>query len=517
MLAKIKKPNIKHRTFKAVLYTYGENQDFWLPNNAVESVGEDFFIVKEFAIKGKGIDYEKIELKDEINVDVKPLKHLLVQNSNGYFPKALLQHQQKAFDFAKELKSVALFMEMGTGKSKLYIDLADYHYKNQEIDKVFFFAPPTTLDNFRNELNTWRSTDLNWDIKSIHFLSNDVLTHEELRKFIAGIDKKTLIIIDESHRIKSVDSKMSVASQIIGKKTDYKIIGTGTSAPNYAIDLVGQFMFLVPSLFPQSKSALKKILKVNKFGKIEGVKDNIGFLSSIYPYCFYLTKKEAIELPALHLKSISVNSNQEFKDFYSKNLSEAKTAFMSSSGTVLGFLQNLRKLATGRNKENEVEVLNPKIECLKEVLLDIPTDKKIIIWHNFHNEIEDIAKAIAGRSFDLLNGEMNEKQKIKAIDDFKNKDLDVLIATQPVGGVGLNFTEAEVNIYFSNSFNLIDRLQSMARSHRIGQEKQVTIYDLTLKGTIDERIMSSLERKEDFFTQVVEASKKNKEEVLNYV
>jgi SNF2 family DNA or RNA helicase len=179
----------------------------------------------------------------------------------------------------------------------------------------------------------------------------------------------------------------------------------------------------------------------------------------------------------------------------------------------MGYLQNLRKLATGRDLDGNIVIENPKIQILKELLEDIPDNQKVIIWHNLYIELEDILKAIKD-NFVLLNGEQNNKEKAEAIYNFKHGDNKYLIATQSTGGVGLNFTEATINIYFSNSFNLIDRLQSESRSHRIGQQEQLIIYDIINLGSIDTKILKSLERKEDFLQQLQDLYKQKKEEVI---
>jgi SNF2 family DNA or RNA helicase len=509
---------VKHRTEKAVLYAYDNGVEQWFPySTIIKPMGENQILVQENFLKKNKLPYEKVLLKDLMD-KVPPLNKYLIQSGNGYFPEKLLEHQKRAFEFAKCLKSVALFMEMGTGKSKLYIDLADYHFENGSIKEVVFFAPPTTLHNFNMELLKWRKSNVSWSIFSIHNLSKDFLTDAKIREFVASIKPTTMVIIDESHRIKNIESLMSQTASMVGKKTDYKIIGTGTSAPNYALDLVGQFMFLTPEIFPQSKSGLKKLFKRNDIGVSTDVKDPFKILNDTQPYIFSLAKKDAIELPSLVLKLVNVNQTPEFKAHYTALAKDASTSFMGSTGTVMGFLQNLRKIATGRNIEDEIICENPKVQALKEVLKDMPRGKKVIIWHNFHAELDDMKGVLKDYKHDFLNGKMNEKTKIKAIKEFKEGETEILVATQAVGGVGLNFTEAEYNIYFSNSFNLIDRLQSMARSHRIGQDKQVIIYDIVLSNTIDDKIMYCLENKEDFLNELMQAMKQHgKEEVLKIV
>jgi hypothetical protein len=216
-------------------------------------------------------------------------------------------------------------------------------------------------------------------------------------------------------------------------------------------------------------------------------------------------------MPPVDMRRLS--TIHELQDFIDEINKVNNTQFLDEKGSLMGYLQNLRKLATGRDLDNNIVIENPKIQILKELLEDIPDNQKVIIWHNLYIELEDILKAIKD-NFVLLNGEQNNKEKAEAIYNFKHGDKKYLIATQSTGGVGLNFTEATINIYFSNSFNLIDRLQSESRSHRIGQKEQLIIYDIVNLGSIDTKILKSLERKEDFLQQLQDLYKQKKEEVI---
>ena len=83
-----------------------------------------------------------------------------------------------------------------------------------------------------------------------------------------------------------------------------------------------------------------------------------------------------------------------------------------------------------------------------------------------------------------------------AIDRFqKDPAIRYFIGTPQAGGTGITLTAAEYVIYYSNSFDLEQRLQSEDRAHRISQTKNVTYIDLIAENTIDEFIVSALDKK----------------------
>jgi len=452
-----------------------------------------------------------IQLSWILNVNRKPLIELMNEKTSNYFPKKAMKHQEECFKWAIDKKCVALFNDMGTGKSKLYIDIANYHYFCGNIKNVVFFAPPTTLPNFKYELELWNKTDLKWDLLSIHQLSIDFYHKEKMDKLLSIINQETMIIIDESHKIKNIDSLMGKTAKVLGSKTNYKIIGTGTPAPNSGMDLLGQFRFLTPQEYNQSHNSLK----LECFNILDNkTKTNLNLINKTHTYTWHIAKKDCLDLPN-KIYSNRWSKNEEFNLFLEREKKNVSESFIEHS-SLMGFLQNLRKVATGRNLDNEIIVKNPKIELLKELLESI-NHQKIIIWHNLYIELEDILQVIKG-DYKLLNGSQNEQEKADAIQSFKYEDTKYLIATQSTGGVGLNFTEATCNIYFSNSFNLIDRLQSESRSHRIGQKEELYIYDLINTKSIDEKINASLARKEDFMIEIQELYKsKNKKDFIKNV
>jgi hypothetical protein len=141
MYAKVLLDNNYTSIFTDQAFTISNNgKVHWLPKSCVQEIGYNYLIIKEFFAKQKDMSYEKINLSSLIKKNLKPLKHLINENIIDYYPKELMEHQTKCFNFAKKLKSVALFLEMGLGKSKLYIDLAEYHYKAGNINNVIFFG-----------------------------------------------------------------------------------------------------------------------------------------------------------------------------------------------------------------------------------------------------------------------------------------------------------------------------------------------------------------------------------------
>jgi SNF2 family DNA or RNA helicase len=102
-------------------------------------------------------------------------------------------------------------------------------------------------------------------------------------------------------------------------------------------------------------------------------------------------------------------------------------------------------------------------------------------------------------------GDTDSDIRQKIVLDFQDpeSELRFFVGNPRTGGYGLTLTEANVVVYFSNSFDLEVRLQSEDRAHRIGQTKKVTYIDLMSPNTVDEKIVQALRSKIDIANQVM--------------
>merc|ERR1711865_647351 len=100
-------------------------------------------------------------------------------------------------------------------------------------------------------------------------------------------------------------------------------------------------------------------------------------------------------------------------------------------------------------------------------------------------------------SFFRLDGSSNLADRRDMVQDFRERD-DVfcfLLSTR-AGGLGINLTAADTVIFYDNDWNPTQDAQAMDRAHRIGQTKQVTVYRLVTKGTVEERILRRAKQKD---------------------
>ena len=86
---------------------------------------------------------------------------------------------------------------------------------------------------------------------------------------------------------------------------------------------------------------------------------------------------------------------------------------------------------------------------------------------------------------------------------FQKDDVGVFLISLKAGGTGLNLTAADVVIHYDPWWNVAAQNQATDRAHRIGQEKQVTVFKLITRHTVEENILKLQEMKKNLADQVV--------------
>ena len=96
-----------------------------------------------------------------------------------------------------------------------------------------------------------------------------------------------------------------------------------------------------------------------------------------------------------------------------------------------------------------------------------------------------------------LSGNVNE------LDKWQAGEATALVIQVQSGSLGIDLTRAAVCIFYSIGYSLDHYVQARARISRPGQERSTTFVHMSARGTIDEKIMSALRRKEDLVEQVL--------------
>ncbi len=89
------------------------------------------------------------------------------------------------------------------------------------------------------------------------------------------------------------------------------------------------------------------------------------------------------------------------------------------------------------------------------------------------------------------------------MNSFNEGEVPVFLISLRAGGTGLNLTGADIVIHYDPWWNLAVQNQATDRAHRIGQKKNVTVYKLIIKGSIEEKIIQLQDSKKNLADEIL--------------
>lgn len=466
--------------------------------------------------------------------------------------KPLWNHQVNAIRQASTTTHHALFMDMGTGKTRTAIEILRHKYQlNERLLKTLILAPIIVCKNWRDEFLKYskipndmivvltksgkkreeefvRAVGKDLDRGRIVITNYESLDMEKLYALLLKWAPEVLIC-DESQRLKNPQGKRSRAVIPIADAANYRYILSGTPILNNPMDIFMQFraldggatfgknFYAFRGMYFEDKNAAMAG-RHNYFPKWVPREDSYAkFQELIAKKSTRVLKSECLDLPPLVRQRVEVELSAEQRKMY-KQMYNEYIAFcdgISSEGlpaTVTAQLAITKSLRLQQIVSGFVPVEQtggvysiqdvPRLKVLKELLEDIVISggHKVIVWACFKENYKQIAALCStlGIKYGQIHGDMTRTEVEDDIEFFRSHPGGcVMIANQRAGGVGLNLIEASYMIYYSKTFSLEDDLQSEARNYRGGSEvhDKVTRVDLIAPGTIDELINEAVENK----------------------
>ena len=460
-------------------------------------------------------------------------------------------HQVTALERGWQRPEFGLFMEMGTGKSKVLIDNLGMLYQAGEINFALVIAPKGVYRNWvAKEIPEHMSDDIPHRV--IRWVATPNKTQQaEMRSvgekfdgltiFVMNVEsfssikgknagewmgrafgRNGLIAIDESTTIKNHKAKRTKALMKIASAFKYKRLLTGAPVTKSPMDLYSQCEFLRPGLLGydsyyafQGRYAVvqRKTMGSHAFQQIVGFRNLDELTFKIDQFSYRVLKQDCLDLPDKIYTVRYVGLTKQQRDMYNSIKQHALVMLdngeLSTAPAVITQMLRLQQILSGHLKTDDGDTIyfdSKRMDALKEILEE--HDGKAIIWSRFRYDIQQITKMLndtfgQGCAASYY-GDTSDDERQKAVNDFQNSEhLKFFVGNPSTAGYGLTLTEADLVIYYANDFNLETRAQSEDRAHRIGQKNNVTYVDLISEGTIDERIVKSLQSKIDIGAKVL--------------
>ena len=527
-----------------------------IPNLEIKKIRDRFNQKKE--------EYKKfIDVGVKLKIDKDPNLPKIGLKKNIF----LKQYQKMPINHMITIPNTANFSIPGSGKTLMTLCGFDILKNQNKIDQMWVIGPLSSFSAWEEDYESFFDKPKNvhtlrytgtiserkqlrcigchskWFFKnkdiiitSYGTISNDI---DLIKLLWKNNDKKILLVLDESHRIKSIeettqDGNYTTSSKMIqlGKHATRKCILTGTPIPRDLEDIWSQITFLWSDIEPfkemcgGSRKEFQRFLK-EEYDKEDQIKEIIDFMWS------RVTNKEmAPEMPERFYDSIKITMDDTQQQIYSiikhQMINEMDEGRSREAVRKLkkSFIIRLMQTVTNprlisendpdyqinkltEKKKGDRDILNllseydetkttPKIIAAAKHAKELATgigsralNKKpqnVVIFTVFKGTADDLAKELQEQKPLVVKGDMDTKSREDIIEKFKNWNFSdglgkILIAT--IGSIAESVSlhknkegkpVCQNAIYLELNYNAGQYMQSLFRIYRIGSQKELPIH-----------------------------------------
>ncbi len=418
----------------------------------------------------------------------------------------LYEHQTKGLEAVKDLDHVAFYWDMGLGKTyagsekmvqlgakvnlvvcqKSKIDDWYEHFKEHYPDYwVFDLTQSREFEQFTIGLSDKQVAIINYDL---------VWRRPELLKL-----KDFTLLLDESSLIQNETSKRS--KFILKMDPKNVILLSGTPTGGKYEKLWSQMHLLGWKISKQMywnqfvNVEYLDTLNGRSIPIVKGYKNVYRLKQKMADYgCQFLKTDEVFDLPDQIFQMVKVPASKDYKKFHKDRIIEIEDETLVGDTTLTKMLYE-RKLC-GLYSHDKLKAFADLVES---------TDERLIVFYNFTEELNRMQDVLLkmdfhgySQRFSVVNGE------VKALQNYETKSNSITFIQYQAGAMGLNLQKASRMIFFTLPLSSELYEQAKKRIHRIGQNHHCFYYQLICTGTVEERILQTLEMRKDYTEKLFE-------------
>ncbi|GAP73077.1 hypothetical protein SAMD00024442_6_36 [Candidatus Symbiothrix dinenymphae] len=405
----------------------------------------------------------------------------------------LLPNQSIARRHLLPRKVGALFMKMGTGKTRVAIELVN---SVADLDLVVWVGPLRTIEPIASEIPTIKEEIAKWGgflAKEVLFIGAETIGQSD-RKYLQLYNRlrtawKAFVVIDESIKIKNLTAKRTQRMIELSEMTEYKLILNGTPMTRDLLDLYPQMNFLSPKILnmslPEFKDTFCKYTRITK--RFNGYKafqkefitgyENIDYLYSLIGHYIYECDLD-LQVRQLYSEKHYTIGDDEKAEYYrlkGKYLDDEKLMMLNNNI----FLEMTMKM------QHEYCCTESKFEAVAEWLKEYDESKSIIFC-----------------------------KYINSADECRRRFPKATVLNYKTGSLSLNLQHLPYTVYFDKTFDYGDVVQSSHRNYRTGQEYDCRYLDLTGDVGLETLIKNNNDKKISMTEYFKKISKEQLKEIL---
>ena len=495
------------------------------PLRRLEALGQPFLVTPdadEFirrALERERLAAVAAEIRKE--PDTHPLRQELLATP-------LLPYQLDGVAFALGAGRAILADDMGLGKTIQGVGVAEILAREANIAKVLVVCPASLKSQWRSEIRRFSRRSVALVLGSAkdraRVYAGDafftVCNYEQVLRDILHIERARwdLVILDEGQRIKNWEAKTSRV--VKGLASRFALVLTGTPLENRLDDLHSVVEFVDQHALGPQFRFFHRHRKLDEDGKLAGYKHLDDLRERLKPILLRRTRESVrLDQPPRTTEIVRISPTSQQKDLHDAHMKVVAQIVRKPFLTEMDLLRLRMALLMCRMAANGtflVDKIAPgwstKLERLDELFEGIACepDRKVVLFSEWTTMLDRIEPLLDKRllGFVRFDGSVPQKRRAEIVARFQTDPKTRIFLSTNAGSTGLNLQAANTIINVDLPWNPAVLEQRIARAHRLGQSRNVSVFLLVTEGTLEENLLTTLSAKRDLALAALDVESK---------
>ncbi len=430
----------------------------------------------------------------------------------------LYPYQLRGALFAAYRGRCILGDDMGLGKTVQTLAAAELMARERGIERVLVVAPASVKYQWETEIRKFTDRPVQvieggskarqgqYSQPTFYRLVN----YEQVLRDLEPLNAwhPDLIVLDEAQRIKNWEAKVSRAVKKL--RSRFALVLTGTPLENKLEELYSIVAFVDDRRLGPAFQFLHEHRVLDEHGKVIAYRNLDKVRDKLEPILLRRTRAEVLrQLPERTENTVYVELTDAQRGPYTDQqatlarLVAKKYLTEVDRRRILCCIANMRMVCNSTFLYDKQTNVSPKLEELGERLRELVLEgpHKVVVFSQWELMLRKAAEVVEGLQigYTMLHGGIPGKERRGLLDRFRDDPACRVFLSTDAGGTGLNLQAADTVINLDLPWNPAVLEQRIARVHRMGQHRPVQVLNLITRGTIEERVLKTLQRKRTLF------------------
>lgn len=459
-------------------------------------------------------------------------QHILAEKYKGADLDSLLRtplypYQKEGIRFAFQAGKAIIADEMGLGKTIQAIGVAEMLKKERLISSALIICPTSLKYQWKKEIERFtHSTAV--VIEGNHLTRKRLYEAEEFYKIVSYNSvcndikilksmRTDLLIMDEVQRLKNWKTQISKAARHI--ESDYSVALSGTPLENKLEELYSIMQFVDQFCLGPYYQFMAQTTVTSENGRVIGYKSLNEIGQKMESVLIRRRKREvALQLPERMDKILFVpmtdqqmGMHEEFQSTVAQLVYKwSRQHFLSEKDRkrLLLSMSQMRMVCDSTYILDQKSRFDTKIDETMHILRNVfdNGDEKVVIFSQWERMTRLIGQELEkmGIRYEYLHGGVPSQQRGELMRNFTELPESRVFLSTDAGSTGLNLQVASILINLDLPWNPAVLEQRIARIYRIGQKRNIQVINLVASGTIEERMLTTLNFKSSLFEGILD-------------